>query len=333
MLLNNFVLPPHPNLTRDNVANHIRNIHGNKDADTFILFGGIGDPVQWLSVLSSYKQRLNKPLTLVIPKGTDSIPLMYENISYDKIEFREFPIDSNSFFSRNCELKPNELIAHHMHYGDSNFRDYTNISCASGLTNTELIKTLLGLPLNTSLSRPLPLASSILRAAKLFEELNLPAGRTILVAPLANSYPHKIQRFWWEKAVAALKNKGFTVVNNIGANSHFSSEDTKVKVGHIDGATPVDIPIDMAIPFAELCGYFLGIRSGLCDLLAYSNTRKLIVYPEPDPNASNFNWVRSVAHYWSLQRNYNCERTLEYFVGERDTFNIEIINNFIRSHK
>lgn len=162
-----------------------------------------------------------------------------------------------------------------MSYGDEKFHNYTVLSCTSGLTNLYMIKSLLGLGIEVLPSRPLPLASSIIEAAKIFQAMKLPVGRTVLIAPLAKSYPHKLPDSWWEQAVTGLLSAGFTVVNNVANGSQFSTGDINHHANHIEDAIPVDIPIDMIIPFSELCGNFLGVRSGLCDLLAFSNTKIL----------------------------------------------------------
>ncbi len=332
MLLNQYSLPENPDrISREAIANHIKYFHGHSIADTFFLFGGIGDPVLWLSLLPAYRNKLNKPITLVIPSGAESIPMMYKGRAFDEIILATDYIDPKTFFAREYKLKENERIAHHVYYGDANLKEYSFACQVSGLSNIDMIKSLLGLPLETITARPLPTSNSMLKAANLFQELKLPVGRTVLIAPIANSYPHKISEFWWEECVASLIRAGFAVVNNVENRSHFSPISPQNQIIEFKGAKSVHIPVDTIIPFTELCGNFIGIRSGLCDLMAYANAKKIIVYPQPNPNAQNYAWVRSVAHYWSLNRNYDCDNLWEYLIDEQNVFDKGLVDELIEA--
>lgn len=323
--LDGFELPIVGDLTHDKVANYIRQIHGRTDADTFFLYGGVGDPILWLSVLAAYKEKSKISLNLSVPQASKAIPLMYKNRSFNKLLISDNFIDNEKFQTKTCDLKSNERIAHHMYYGDKKFHNYTGLCCASGLTNLDMVKSILGLDLDAKPVSPMPLPSAILEAAKLFQAMNLEPGKTVLIAPLAKSYPHQLPVNWWEPVVSSLMSEGFKVVTNIAAKSNFSSADVRDKVDFIKGSIPLEIPIDLVIPFTELCGNFIGVRSGLCDLLAFSNARKIIIYPQPDPEHKNYSWIRSTAYYWSLKRNFHSERTNEYLVGDSDGFDQRII--------
>ena len=34
------------------------------------------------------------------------------------------------------------------------------------------------------------------------------------------------------------------------------------------------------IEFADICGYFVSLRSGLCDILSISEAKKIVIYPD-----------------------------------------------------
>jgi len=309
------------------LSDYIKWKHGNYEKDTFYLFGGVGDPVLWLSLLYKYREISQKKITLVCPEGSEAIPLLYKGRSFDILKSQKEFVDLNSFFSGTFKLKKNEGFAHHMYYGDEQVQNYTQPSVWSGLSNIDMIKSILGLPLDTLPIRPLPSAQSMLEAAKLFLGLNLNVGKTIFIAPHANSYPHKLPDSWWKGAVKNLRDEGYLVVHNAITRPHFS-EGGPLTLSPIDGALSVELPISMVIPFVELCGNFIGIRSGLCDLVAHANAKKLIMYPEPKPIADNYEWVRSVAHYWALNRNYRSDATREYLVGDEGLFYSAITDYF-----
>ena len=41
----------------------------------------------------------------------------------------------------------------------------------------------------------------------------------------------------------------------------------------------LEIPLKEVIPFVEYGGFFMGARSGLCDLLGFAQCRKKVIYP------------------------------------------------------
>jgi hypothetical protein len=48
----------------------------------------------------------------------------------------------------------------------------------------------------------------------------------------------------------------------------------------IRGTRPLAIPISQMLSAAEYAGTFIGIRSGLCDVLYTANCRKTVVFPD-----------------------------------------------------
>ena len=63
--------------------------------------------------------------------------------------------------------------------------------------------------------------------------------------------------------------RGFYPVTNVGPNEK-----------PIEGTIGIMIPFEEMIPFSELAGWVIGIRSGLTDILSSSKCRLTILYPE-----------------------------------------------------
>lgn len=78
-----------------------------------------------------------------------------------------------------------------------------------------------------------------------------------------------IDKIIWEKIVKCLKKKGYIVVSNLR-----SPEQTP-----INETIGLYLPLNEIYLLAEYGGWFIGLRNGLCDLLAYSSCKMTVIYP------------------------------------------------------
>ncbi len=131
-------------------------------------------------------------------------------------------------------------------------------------------------------------------APKLFESMNLKKGKTVIIAPYAGSYRSSIPNLYWEELVEFLNMNGFTVCTNSSGDSE----------PIIKGTQGIFFPFTEAINTVEYAGYFIALRSGLCDIVSYSKCKKIILY-ESMLNAVNMN-------YFSLRRMGLSEDAVEY---------------------
>ena len=130
---------------------------------------------------------------------------------------------------------------------------------------------LLGLPEGVPWAKPVIPPDVLRRSEELFHRLGGIPGRSVLVAPISNSNPGASD-LWWTQLVAALRAAGFVVFQNV-ANMLNPTLGTL-----LDGAIPVEMPLEEALPFCELAGHFIGVRSGLCDLLGTARLKKKAVH-------------------------------------------------------
>ena len=108
---------------------------------------------------------------------------------------------------------------------------------------------------------------------QMFAEHHLKKGRTLLVAPYAGRHNMMgIPTSYYEKIVASYRNAGFTVCTNI---------DPQGLEREIRGSIPLNIPYQFVQAFCAAGGHFLGIRSGLCDIVAaVQQCRMVVLYPD-----------------------------------------------------
>lgn len=93
-------------------------------------------------------------------------------------------------------------------------------------------------------------------------------GRAVILSPYAKSVTALPEPFW-DKVVQACKEKNFQVLTN-------------VTVGEkpLPGTQAISPDITELKSAVEQAGMFIGIRSGLCDVLQIASCRKIALYPD-----------------------------------------------------
>lgn len=99
----------------------------------------------------------------------------------------------------------------------------------------------------------------------LFEQKNLVLDKTILISPVSHSV-EPIKDKIYEKVVEKLNNKGYVVCTNVCGDEK-----------PLPGTIGVQIPYSCVIDFVNKCAGFIGMRSGLCDVIS-STSSKMVVY-------------------------------------------------------
>ncbi|MCR3757800.1 ADP-heptose--LPS heptosyltransferase [Clostridium felsineum] len=104
---------------------------------------------------------------------------------------------------------------------------------------------------------------------KLFKDKNLKKGKTVIISKSANTIVG-IKEDLWEEIVEILIQNEYTVCTNIAGTN-----DKPIKK-----TIPLDFSLEDAIGVIEYGGFFIGIRSGLCDLISSAKAKKIIIYPD-----------------------------------------------------
>jgi hypothetical protein len=96
----------------------------------------------------------------------------------------------------------------------------------------------------------------------------LTPGRTVILAPYARSLVHGHDEQSWASLAADLTARGYDV-----CTSGFGPEEPAVA-----GTTLLQFPFSQAVQFVETAGFFIGLRSGLCDVISPANAVKVILH-------------------------------------------------------
>ena len=173
-----------------------------------------------------------------------------------------------------------------------------------------------GLPLDTELIPPLIEPPTDSQKQNLHETHVLDKDRTIILAPYANSIANLKEAFW-ARLAAELIGKGYVLYTNVA--------DPQEKV--IAGTTPMRTTFSELMYLAEHVKCFIGLRSGIFDLLAFTNAKLLYINPkiswwQYDLNI-NFRHINSRAFYIASAAEWT---VIKDFIQKN---NLDSINNLI----
>lgn len=107
------------------------------------------------------------------------------------------------------------------------------------------------------------------RVHEIFQEYGLKFGKTILLSPYATHFTASISDKQWETLAEKLKKKGYSVCTNCAGDEK-----------PVRGTQAPPIELEDCVEFVENAGYFIGVRSGLCDLICMAECSKIIIYEE-----------------------------------------------------
>jgi hypothetical protein len=136
-----------------------------------------------------------------------------------------------------------------------------------------------------------------------FRERGLRERRTVILAPYATTLFNVVPMPVWERLAARLLGMGYSVCTN----SSGAGEPA------VAGTQPAFFPISHVAEMAERAGWFIGVRSGLCDIVSGAACVKIILYPR------NFAFgAGTYLEYFSLNRMGLCSDAaeLEYDADE-----------------
>lgn len=103
-----------------------------------------------------------------------------------------------------------------------------------------------------------------------FERNHLTKRKSVLIAPEASSIAKGPGEEFWMQLVRCLNECGYSVCTNLSRPNDKPIPDT----------TGAFIPYEKIASFLSMGGFFVGYRSGLCDLISSVECRKIILYPK-----------------------------------------------------
>ncbi len=125
------------------------------------------------------------------------------------------------------------------------------------------------------------------KVEEIFTQNDLKTNRTALLSPYINGHELNFSSDVYREMAQILIKKGYSVCTN-------SSDPVKEPV--IEGTIPICVDLGLLQSFCEMGGLFIGSRSGLCDIVADSDCRKIFLY-----DVSEFIGVSTWKEFFSLK--------------------------------
>lgn len=126
----------------------------------------------------------------------------------------------------------------------------------------------------------------------------LKEGKTAILSPYAKA-ARDLPEGFWEELAERLSDKGYTVCTNIAGSEQA-----------IEGTIPLAAPLEQIFNLVEKCGVFIGLRSGLCDLISGAHAEKIILYSLRQTWGGDYTY-----RFFSLENmGFADENTREYIV-------------------
>ena len=106
---------------------------------------------------------------------------------------------------------------------------------------------------------------------KKLNNLGIEKDKAILLSPNAVTFKPIIFEFWTEVLIELL-NIGYKVLVLDNSDNYKKLEN--------DNIITIDFPLEESLTICNYCGNFIGLRSGFCDLISSSISKKVILYPD-----------------------------------------------------
>ncbi len=116
-------------------------------------------------------------------------------------------------------------------------------------------------------------------------DMSFHKGKTVIIAPEANSVT-QIPVEFWNIITGKLEKKGYKVFINTKKKNNYNTKSVFFDYSEMAAVL-------------EYAGYFIGIRSGLCDIISTVKCKKIILYPEK--KESDYNEHRSEIDFCGLR--------------------------------
>lgn len=227
--------------------------------DWFLCSRGIGDTIIFLSKISEYKKKYpDKKVNIIISENHVPIVNFYEKFIDKKYILPQEKMCASTQVAFRGLLPRN--IKYILPISSYQMLGYKDLSIFDLMNIT--------LELDTEAKYLCPQVSH--RDISSLNILNKNKDeKYVLMAPFAVSVDN-IQKDIWIKIYNLLVSKGYRVLINCSKtekNDLFSCEDY------------ISFPIDQIYLLAEKVELFIGLRSGMCDLLAFSKCDMVVAYP------------------------------------------------------
>ena len=261
---------------------------------------GIGDTLYVGTLLGNWRKLYakGKKICMVVKQGHSQIPDWFEAVD-EKIVSDEMVCDCRIFSVHFGVWKLKNYLYGHFHTDNTGklLSEYQECEIKNMIYRYK--KLVLNIPAQAFMEEP-----KILPDLKAWNELTEKydiGKQTAIIMPYAQSVG-LLETSFWERLVLLLKGMGYRVLTNVKG-----TEEAAIK-----GTQSICADIATTAAICEQCGLVIAYRSGICDVLAYTDTNLVVI------NSSEYH-----LHEWDLKTAVNRSNIYNYLVG-RDNILQEI---------
>lgn len=269
------------------IYNHYMNINQDNERIFLLSYKGLGDAYLTFSFLEQYCNKNNiKTFTLLVMNSAQAqIAEMY-NIK------NTFVIcsDESYYLMRLYQFVGPEKVKIKplKHWADGWWVKNNFIQKGSrSLTFIDRIKYCI-FELNEEAKPQFPVIKKTNYAQIIFEKNKLEKGRTLIIAPYAGTVDFGIPLEVWQEVIKKFKKSGFGVCTNC------SGEEKP-----LENTVKVSVPINRMEELVSYAGYFLSVRSGICDVVCKADCKMAVIYENGFASTSS--------DYYGLKKMGICE--------------------------
>lgn len=231
--------------------------------DCYLCSRGMGDTLYFLSLLKEYYElnEIEQKINIIIPPNQKVISTAYA--SY---------INKTIVVSK--KTMENLMYTGYMHFLPHNIKFIIPIGSMfflghKGFSIWDLQCVTLNLQKINNCVKPV--FDNALQMDELYKKYNITTKKILIVSPYAQSVPC-INSDIWEKIAGIYREHGYQVFTNIADKKEQTIKNTQA----------LNEGVDSIFNMCENGAEFIGLRSGLCDLVAFSRCKMTVVYPSGD---------------------------------------------------
>lgn len=136
--------------------------------------------------------------------------------------------------------------------------------------------------------------------AQYMAENGLIPGKTVLLVPHSPSAPWRPPEDFWINLAGALTEKGYSMCTNTGGPKEVA----------IPGTAAVSLPIEQMIPFLNMAGNMISVRTGFADVTESATCKRIVFYPK-------------IKNIWSQIASYHDTFSINGMYGKDSDIEIE----------
>ncbi len=266
----------------ERILNQIRDMHG-KETHIFLMRGATGDTYIQLALIDSYMKKRNissykivadsarcedlaklfQEKNLIAMNGykVDSIEKAYMLLGSKKLNLTILFPWTYSLYFNRCRIRMTERF----HFMDT-YQYYV-------------------LDMKDGIQMKVPSFPPLIREKLVQKEIV--KGKTVIIAPEANSVT-QLGIELWNRIIDGLTQKGYAVLVNIEYDQGYLASNYFCSYAE-------------SVPLLEYAGYFIGLRSGFCDIVSSAKCQKVVIYPAKTSRV-DYNEHRTEIEFCGLKR-------------------------------